>query len=259
MNPQSPEFNEIVFHNFLDTWVIPDITERIKRGELQNPYPFDTAVEQFQIVFSPSGPPKVRLNGEVRANVKAQPKPGLEIKIGEPLALDQIETSAGILIALKEDEIDCGHATFFRLPECGWRGSFDFIRYKGTARRHVDAAQQFLSVAKHCRNDRQWITFVDNLWSAQELTAKAALFYYDPRKEIVTSKKHRTISANFNRQRHIGNIAEPHTESFNRLWELRQKARYLEDDVEIADTEADELLRHVSALIESIQVKVKTL
>jgi uncharacterized protein (UPF0332 family) len=250
------DFGAAVFTNLFETFVKPDLKKRVEQGRLPNPFPH-ASLYNIQIIFYPDGQrPLVRINDEVRAIAQITPKCGFEIAAGDPVRLNQIETIG--IIGLTEEEADFGHATFLRNPEGGWTGYFDFTYYKGTARKHLEAAGQFFNAAKKCCEERHWIAFADTLYSAAELAAKASLFCLDLSGAIKKSKKHATIKAHFNVQRRIGNIDDEHSSALNRLWEFRQKARYVEEDVKFTEEDAEELLAHVGSLIAKSQYRATT-
>lgn len=260
MSSEQPEqsqakFGDTVFSNLFETFVEPDLKARIERGELPNPFPL-SSLRGVQILFSPEGSkPIVRINSELRAIARVKPKLDATFDKGDPVSFDDIESID--VIALSEEEADYGHATFIRKPNDDWVGYFDFTYYKGTALRHLDVAEQFLHAARGCRDHKHWVAFADTLFSAAELAAKASLYCLSASREVIKTKKHGIVKAHFNKQRHIGNVDDAHTTAFNRLWDLRQKGRYVEDDVAFDDDDADQLLHDVSLLIDAARKRAQ--
>ncbi len=251
-----PTFGDTVFGNLFRAFVEPSLKARIVQGELPNPFPL-SELRRLQILFSPQGgKPLVRINGEVRAIAQVRPKQGVAIEKGDPVSFDQIESIGAI--GLADEEADFGHATFLREPNGGWVGHFDFSYYKGTARRHVDVAEEFLQAARYSREKQHWSAFADTLFSAAELAAKASLFCLDLSGDVAKSKKHGVVKALFNKQRHVGNVDGAHTTAFNRLWELRQTGRYVQEVIAFTEVDADALLNDVAALISAARLRAST-
>jgi hypothetical protein len=90
--------------------------------------------------------------------------------------------------------------------------------------------------------------FIDNLFSAAELIAKAnllLLFEFRMREK----SSHKGVAERLNYQFHLGNIERDRRDAFNRLAALRYKARYLDaGDLAIDGNEARELLTTIKAL-----------
>jgi uncharacterized protein (UPF0332 family) len=234
-------FGREAFSNLFRLYVAPELRLRIERGELPNPFP-DAQLIGIQILFPADvGRPTVRLNHEVRATCRFQSKPGMDHKPGDGVRNDAIETISEIW--LKDEDRDCGHATFLRRPDGGWWGYFSFIRHTGTARNLLEVADQDLVAAERIINEGTWVPFVDNCFSAAELAAKSLLFYHDSPGVVAGSKKHSLVRSRFNFHRHRGNVDASQCDALNRLWDLRQAGRYAERDISIDAEDAKSLLR----------------
>ena len=235
------------FSNLFELYVWPELMRRVERGDLSNPYPL-SHLRGLQILFNPAGgKPIVRINEQVRGICEISTKPGVTINLGDPVSNEDVESIGEI--HLHGYESDFGHATFVRRTDGGWWGYFNFIYWRGFSQRHVEVAEQFMTAAKLSRNESLWAPFVDNLYAAAELAAKASLLRLDDGQAIARSKKHSTVKAMFNRQRVIGNVEPEHTTALNRLWRIRQSGRYAEEITSIAPAEADELLRVVNEML----------
>ncbi|MCI0339528.1 MAG: HEPN domain-containing protein [Planctomycetales bacterium] len=231
---QNPDFERTVVQNLFDMFVAPEIARRRERGEI----PPDFDLGAAQIIFFPDGrAPAVRLNREVQARFQATVAPGA-LSPGQPVYPKDILGVSGVEFT-EEGLADCGHATMIRTAN-GWSLAFDFIYYKGLARRHIDAAREFLGSAEHAAASGWLNAFADTLFSAMELLAKARLLtLVNGPGEI---QNHKAVHARVNRQSKIGNIETAHREAFNRLYEARRAARYLEGARTIAPTETESLL-----------------
>ena len=163
------EFYKRVFQQFMDLFVTPAIAERQAKGELPKPLHLSAA----QIIFSPDGrKPLVRINKEIRAISDVRLKEGIGKKAGEPVYDNEIEGLAGIKLTDQDD--DCAHATLIRLNDT-WTIAFDFTYNRALAKKHIEKAGQFCEVAEAALEKRLLSPFVDNLFSAAELAARAIL------------------------------------------------------------------------------------
>jgi len=237
------EFYERVFQQFMDLFVKPAISERQAKGELQRPLPLNAA----QIIYFPDGRrPLVRINSEIRAISEVKLKKGIGKKSGEPVYENEIEGLESIKLA-DQDDIDCGHATLIRLNDT-WTIAFDFTYNKGLAKKHIETAVQFLEVAETAHARRHWSPFVDNLFSAAELAARAILLAV-PEKHFREKPTHKGIHSRFNRFANVGNAKREHRAAFNKLSSLRGRARYLKGELLLNEADATTLLLSIKEMI----------
>ncbi|MFZ5619556.1 MAG: hypothetical protein ACOY5W_00860 [Pseudomonadota bacterium] len=184
------EFSQRVFDQFMDLFVVPEIRSRQEKGEAERPYELRAA----QIVFYPDGrKPSVRLNSEVVAVGEARLKSGISKKAGEPIYASEIDGFDNIKLA-DDDCPDCGHATLIRFSPT-WSIAFDFRYNKALSRRHLDTAWEFYDSAAGAAERRQWSAFVDTLFSAVELAAKALLISM-PDPTLRERATHKAVIAN---------------------------------------------------------------
>jgi hypothetical protein len=132
------------------------------------------------------------------------------------------------------------------------------VRLHSLSRNSLKVARQYLKVAEYCRKEKIWPVFLDTLWAAAELAAKATLYYHVPGDKIVKTKKHPTIHAEINRQRKVGNVEPKHSETFNELSKRRDKARYAHEEIILDDATADKFLKDVKGLIDATHAKVRS-
>lgn len=246
------DFSKKVLQNFLDMFVIPEIRRRQEEDSAPRPFPLQMA----QILFYSDGKkPEVRLNTEVKALALFAMNEGCvtEFSVGDSPAWGQLEGIARRIerICLTEADEDCGHATLIFLNGT-WNVSFDFIYNKRLSRNHLRVASEFLASAENARNNEHWSVFVDSLCSASELVAKAYLLGR-PDKIIRTSKKHSIVSSRINQERQLGNVADSHVDSLNKLWQLRRSARYLEGELHINSAIADQIYADIVDFFEDVK------
>jgi uncharacterized protein (UPF0332 family) len=171
-----------------------------------------------------AGAPQVRFNEEVKAVFKVRYSKPLDraMEIGEQIVLDDsIEVED---IELTDADPNAGHVTLFSNGGY-WHIRFDF-RYN--AERCLEAlaiGREFLDAAASSLKKKNLSAFVDNLFSATELMAKAELLLI-PDKKILDGKSHRVVSPKYNWWGKLGNTDEQYVKLLNRLASLRKPARY---------------------------------
>jgi HEPN domain-containing protein len=237
------KWSQILFQQFLDLFILPEIRRRKEAGKLEEPFNLRGA----QIVFFADGKkPEIRLNSEIRAIANVKLKKGISKEKGDPIHDNEI---AGLdKITLTEDEDpDCGHATLIRVQD-SWIIAFDFRYNKGLAKKHIDAAKQFYDSAEFALTRKSWSSCLDNLFSAAELAAKAVLLLMpDPkfRKRV----KHGGIQQRYNNFADLGNVKPEYRDALNKLSGLRPRARYLQGEIPISEAEIHALLESVKKMI----------
>lgn len=246
-----PEFQATVFNNLMQIFVLPEILRRQEKGELPNPFHLVAA----QVLLYPDTRGNVvRLNEEVRIIARATPTAdsGLIGEVGEFVKLDQIE-SIDWLFPANEDDPDCGYIIFAQIKG-QWIGTFNSVYNRSLSRKHLIAARQFLSTAQHAFEHEYWPAFIDTLYSASELAAKALLLGH--RTELRNAKKHSSIHSEFNKFTNLGNVGSEHRKTFNKLSKLRPDARYLDKDIELTEADAQRMLTEIQELIEKVEKRV---
>ena len=184
-------------------WINPEVDRRVKAGKLTLPVNLVSA----QVLFRSDKPPEVRLNGEV---------PGaLEVRTSKPLVAGArvylSEIAEFSRFELDEADADAGHFTLFA-KNGEWTFVFDFQRNKRTAAALVASAEQFAATAELALSHGYQAPFVDNLFNASELLARARLITAAAEDEV---KTHRTVGARINQWARLGNVDRRFIELFN--------------------------------------------
>lgn len=238
----------------MDLFVKPEITRRQSDENAARPY----SLQRAQIIFYPDGKkPTVRLNDEVKILVEVKLKDDVpqNFKIGDPVTWDNIERIERTKLT-NDDDPNCGHATLLFING-GWHVSFDFIYNRALSRSHLEAAKQFLLAAAIAKDKKHWAVFIDNLCSASELTAKAYLLS-SPDSTVKSAKSHNLVKSRANKHGQLGNLQKSHVESFNKVWRLRNPARYLEGTLSINDEEADSLIKDLEDFSSYVEQRTKS-
>jgi HEPN domain-containing protein len=169
-------------------------------------------------------PNRVRLNEEVCGVFTLNLPEGQGLVPGQTLTLPELFKHQIRDMALTMAEANCGHFTLVFLGT-GYFLTFDFRYNAGRIEQLLVRAEEFLEAATSALRRKRYSAFVENLFAAVELLAKATLMIH-PDERVLTNKKHDFVRTEINRYRKHGNIPAPFTRLLNRLTELRPSARY---------------------------------
>ena len=104
----------------------------------------------------------------------------------------------------------------------------DFTYNRARAIRLCDAAQEFLDAASWSLAQENLRAFIDNLFSAAELTAKGFFFTFaDP--GVTGKTNHKAIHTRVNKHSMLGNLGDDFGNVFNTLRQQRSQARYSDE------------------------------
>jgi len=246
------EFSKRAIQNIMDIFISPEVKRRQDAGRLPKPLDLRAA----QVILSPDEcKPIIRINEEVKAIVKVKYKPGISKRRGEIVYNNEIEGIDEVKLG-PDDSPDCGHIFLFRLSK-GTFLYFDFRRNKALAREHIQRAKEFHQVADYSLEQGRLAPFVDNLFNAAELSAKAViLVMYDYEPSIRVKAKHTAIQKRYNRFANLGNVMPEYKQTFNNLSGLRDAARYLKRPLIITDKKAHKMLDIVKKMIEDAESRL---
>lgn len=248
---QQPPPMDRAFNQIMELLVNPEIKNRQANGTL----PKEFQLSKAQILFFPDGTkPEVRLNDEVKALVEFKLKKGISKKRGEFIYENEIDWPKSVKLT-EDDNPDCGHVLLFKIGS-NWFIGFDLRYNKGFSKRNIEAAEQFYESAQFSLEKNNLRAFIDNLFSAVELTAKAELLLL-PDPKFKKAKKHTAIQKRYNWYAKVGNSKPPYRDVLNKLSKLRYPARYLNGKLSISPDEARELLAVVKNMIDDAKSYVK--
>jgi hypothetical protein len=243
---QETQIGNRVFQQFMDIFIIPELHNRQKKGILLKPLELKAA----QVIFFPDGrKPEIRINSEVKGLGKMKLKPSISKTEGETEYAHEIEDIGGLEFHEGMDA-DCGHATLLRMGD-RWFVLWDARYNKALSRKHLEAAREFYEAATFSFDRRNWIAFIDNLFSAAELAIKAELFSI-PDPDFREKANHKCIHSRYNRFMASGNAKPIYLEVFNKLFALRSKARYLKDDISVSESDGSKWLNAVREIIDIV-------
>jgi hypothetical protein len=251
---QSPEAAGIAgwertLKDAFELWITPEYERRKTAALIGQNFRLSSA----QVLFSDEGAPLVRFNEEVRGVI--QVRAARAVNAGDPVLTADIADFVGM--ELLKEERDYGHFTLIQHHD-KWVMLFDFSRNRAHASDLINLAAEFISVAEHCLAAKFPGPFIDNLFSACELLAKARLITVVLRKG---SRSHGHIHSRINSWRKLGNVGGEFVDLFNQLSTARGGARYqarfldgvvVESSLQIARKEAEVLRARVAPKIAAL-------
>ena len=256
------EFVDGAVRSQMEMFVQPEVARRQAAGTLPKPF----ALHRFQVIFPPKGgAPEVRINYEVRGVVKIAIKgsPGSSVwaDLGtrgdaaglppevEDAQVSEIEVEALLDFELAPGDADFGHFTCIKYGTRGFVG-FNFRYNRASAHAHVIAAAEFLAASEFSMQGRRWSAFVDNLFSAAELLAKADLLLLLE----MEAHSHGRIRSLYNLHFKGGQIPESHKATLNDLSSLRRQARYLtKGPFTLDQNEATKHFQNVQSMMQHVR------
>jgi hypothetical protein len=237
-------FRKTALNHAMSAWFLPEIERRQAAGLAPKPFPF---MAGQVIMYADERPVEIRLNEQVKAVLDVKYKDGVSIKIGEPVYANDVKGFKSVELPETEDP-NCGHFTAMQLRGL-WYFGFDFIYNKGRARDFLTIGQEFLEMASEAAAKHRFRAFVDNLFSAAEIAANVVLVVV-PRPKDKPYPRHGAIHSRFNQFAKLGNVDPDERASFNKLAELRRKARYGAGKLQMNSAQAEKLLIGVKKLFE---------
>lgn len=234
--------NQRTFDDLMRLFVTPEIERRQAAGTVPTPLPLRAA----QVLLYPDQRrPTVRINGEVKALVGSRLKDGIVKQPGDPVYWHEFADIAEVELT-DQDDPDCAHITMLLVRD-HWAIAFDFRYGKAKSSKHVDVSRQFLRSAEDAFRRNDWAAFVDTLFSAAELAARAWLLLL-PDPSFYKKGTHREIQRRYQRDGAL-NVDPVFIEALNKLSGWRDRVRYLNGHLEVTETEASALLQTVSEMI----------
>ena len=113
--------------------------------------------------------------------------------------------------------------------------------------------KQFLALAENALEKAYLAAFIDNLFSASELIAKTQLLTLWSNPQLQNKPSHKTIRRRYNHFAHLGNVEDDHIRAFNKLSEMRIRARYLKGEISLTDAECKEMLEAVQQMLKETE------
>lgn len=234
-----------------DLFVEPELERRRAEGSL----PDEFALVAVQVVLRLGEEPEVRLNDEAQIIGEAEVEPPVERGDRLELSPEQIQS-----LRPTADDPNAAHITMLRASPSSpkWKVSFDFRYNAERVAQNLEAAREFLHAAEESLEAGRLRPFVANLFTASERAATGLLVQL-PRKAFVESESHSFVKSEFNRWGRKHGLTEPeHVELLNKLYEMRDDARYGGESFELEQSTAKEMLQVADDLVKTIEEQAPT-
>lgn len=195
-------------------WLMPELERRKSAGKLTEP----VELQAMQVMLRESEF-AVRINREIRGNATVQAT--RLIGIGDEATEEDLKHIK--FFELAPDELDCAHITMM-LIKGRWLIFFNLLLNRAQSGKFVEHARAFLRVSRMSFEENLVGPCVDSLFSACELACKSHLMLAAHPSAKAT--KHSAIHSASNRGAKLGRIPAEFVALYNRLAELRPRARY---------------------------------
>lgn len=230
---ENKEMGDKLIEQALELWINPEI----ERRKQLNTLPENFKIHSVQVLMNFDAPNEVRFNEEVKVIIEG--KTTREIVEGEKVIIDEVLENI-TNVKLTERDGNAGHFTMI-FHRGSWHINFDFRYNASRCLEHSKAANEFLTSAKLSLNRNNMRAFVDNLFSATELMAKAIMLMHD--EVVFKTKKHSTVHERYNKFGKLGNVNSEYTKLLNRLASLRPTARYINNEFSLTKEEAKKMFK----------------
>jgi hypothetical protein len=241
-----PDGQQRLLHRIFEFWANPEIERRRIAGTL----PPGFALVSAQVIMNIGQPTVVRLNEEVQGGFHAIPN--ADVVGGEQFYWDQVQEIRDF--QLTGADPNAGHFTIFWTGK-GWLIFFDCRYNASKVGELLKAADEFLATAAFARERAHNRAFLENLFAAAELTAKARLILL-PDEKILKSKKHAAIASRINLEARYGNVDKTFVAVLNDLGRRRGEGRYVEGGVALKDGQMVAMLATVGTMLEASKTNV---
>jgi hypothetical protein len=244
---------ERLLADMFNLYVAPEIERRLRDNEH-----LEIVLRNFQVIFYLDGrAPQCRINEEVRIEMVIEyDNSDRHLEVGAAYSPDDVPGKVErIQLALSEDP-NCGHfsAAFWN---DSWHIAFDFRYNREHASAPAETGHDFLISAKLTRENGLWAPFVDNLFSAIELSIKALLWTGPHGAKFAPKMQHGPIHEAFSQFSKTGNVTKAEAKVFEELRGLRSGARYAYAPEKARWQAADRWLAAVTSLMTRADAMVK--
>lgn len=237
------EFADNLLKHFITIWLQPEVRRRLQAGQLDG----DTKVWAAQAVLDPVGGGLVRINEEVNGEFTV--RPGVEEHL--VLTHENFHLLADHIIGFNlpaDDSPNAGHITVM-WHRNGFYIHFDLLYNGQLIAEHINAAREFLDIARAALQSAKIRAAVSNLHIAVEGMAKATLLRH-PDGQLLTSKKHTYVSGEYNLYSHHGNTDRRFAQLLNHLGKARNSARYPTGNFDVSAAQVSEWLSTAEEMYE---------
>jgi hypothetical protein len=226
---------EALAEQILSLWVLPELQ---RRG-----LPADRAqIQAALVVMHPHEGLRVLLNDE--ASVVFEVATTRPIRAGEAVT----ESDIGDVRRIRPDLIteDAAWALVVRVATALYV-AFDFRRYRGTAKRLLALARQYLDTAYAAQSGGLAGPAIENAYAAAELAVKAQMLLYLAPAKLVT--RHDGRRDWITQWAAFGNAPPEHSSTLAQLGRLHPPARYGDSELEITSPDLAGILEAARQMV----------
>ncbi len=232
---------QAVFDQIVSLWVLPELRRRGLPAERAE-------IHRAVVVMDPRAGLRVLLNDEASVIV--------EVGFTRPVRAGEVvtESDIGEVRRIRPDLMteDAAWALIVRVG-ISLYAAFDFRRYRGTAKRLLALAREYLETA-HAAQSRELVgPTIENAYAAAELAVKAQMLLYRAPERLVTGHKGRRDW--IAQWAALGNAPSEHGSTLGQLGRLRPPARYGDTELEIDLADLAEILEAVEQMVTHAQAE----
>lgn len=250
LSEDNDAFSFNLFNNIRRIWLDSEINRRIEDGRLQK----TDVIRAAHIIICHKKKTEIRLNEEVSLKAELYKKEGVSYEKGDPVFEHQI-TGIKSFHTTDGDYANCAHVILLKIGE-HYFIHFDFRYDKQHAQDSIDQAKEFYKSAEWSYNNNQVGPFIDNLYSAAELSIKS-IFLTWPHITPRTKTTHKRIKNMYEEFGQLGNVEEECLDTFTELSSLRPRVRYYDPKYKISKADCERLLHTVTRMIEDAENRIK--
>lgn len=235
-----PQMGETLFEHMWELWVAPEVAAR------QLDLTPDT-VRKIVIEIPPGGPVAVRLDDE--AHIRLTVVTTRAIEAGE----DMTQTDFSDVKSMEPADVDAnsGWVCFARLPSGEAYVAFDLTYNRERALLLLNRAEEFMASAKSSR-DSSLSVCLDSAFSAAELAVQAEMLVMQEE-----TQNHKVRGKWLEGWAELGNAPKEHADTLWLLGDLRKKARYGHEPVQVSSDQLNRLLDAVGGMIERSRARMQ--
>lgn len=202
----------LMVFDILDNYGYPEAMKQIEGGILQ---PDFKLTDVHLVMYDDQMLNEILLNDKVRSVANIKYKQGQQ---------DEKEDYLGLFPNESNDK-NAAHVILTKLNDM-WFCAYDLIYDRKKVESRFELAKSFFKVAAYCLQEKLFGPFVDNLYSATELSIQSILLLqHNPRFSL--NQTHDDSRKLFFEHAELGNIDTEFSKHYTRLGELRDKGRYL--------------------------------
>lgn len=232
------DIKNLINHTF-ELWWNPEFERRRAAGTLSPSFRMSAG----QVLFPQQGREIIRFNEEVRG--LAEMDAPRDLKVGDLVRSTDVRGLKRF--DLLEEDLDHGHLTMILLNG-SWLVTFNFLRRRYYCGGLVTKAKQFISAAQFSFDRGENAPSVENLFAACELAVKATVIL--SMLPGASSKSHAMLHRSINAWAKLGNVNPSFVALFNRVSQLRAKARYEAGEAKGMDISAADIATAAAELEE---------